>query len=66
MTKRYRNGKFLEQNATFEMESSVTGTKIIPMTPRWDTYTDEFNHWDYEQVPINHFDDFENLLDELP
>jgi hypothetical protein len=66
MVKKFRNGRTIEQNSTFEMESSVTGTKIIPMTPRWDTHTDEFNHWDYEPVPINHFDDFENLLDELP
>lgn len=65
MIKKFRNGKVIEQNATFEMETNVVGTKVIPMTPRWDTYTDEFNHYDYEQVPVNHLE-YDNLLDELP
>ena len=64
MIKRYRSGKVVEQNATFEIDLD-NGTRVIPMTPRWDHRTDEFNTWQYdilEQVP-NLENDF---WDELP
>ena len=64
MIKRYRSGKVVEQNATFEIDLD-NGTRVIPMTPRWDYRTDEFNNWQYdilEQVP-NPVNDF---WDELP
>ena len=64
MIKRYRSGKVVEQNATFEIDLD-NGTRVIPMTPRWDHRTDEFNNWQYdilEQVP-NLENDF---WDELP
>lgn len=54
MIKRYRSGKVVEQNATFEIDLD-NGTRVIPMTPRWDYRTDEFNNWQYdilEQVPV--------------
>ena len=64
MIKRYRSGKVVEQNATFEIDLD-NGTRVIPMKPRWDYRTDEFNNWQYdilEQVP-NPVNDF---WDELP
>ena len=64
MIKRYRSGKVVEQNATFEIDLD-NGTRVIPMTPRWDYRTDEFNNWQYdilEQVP-NPVNDF---WDDLP
>ena len=64
MIKRYRSGKVVEQNATFEIDFD-NGTKVIPMTPRWDHRTDEFSNWQYDileqiQVPDREF------WDELP
>jgi hypothetical protein len=54
MIKKYRSGKVIEQNATFEIDFD-NGTRVLPMTPRWDHRTDEFNNWQYdilEQVPV--------------
>jgi len=54
MIKRYRSGKVIEQNATFELDFDK-GTRVIPMTPIWDHRTDEFNNWQYdilEQAPF--------------
>ena len=64
MIKRYRSGKVVEQNATFEIDFD-NGTRVIPMTPRWDHKTDEFSNWQYDileqiQVPDREF------WDELP
>ena len=64
MIKRYRSGKVVEQNATFEIDLD-NGTRVIPMTPRWDHRTDEFNNWQYdilEQVPVP----VNDFWDELP
>lgn len=64
MIKRYRSGKVVEQNATFEIDFD-NGTRVIPMTPRWDHRTDEFNNWQYdilEQVPVPD----REFWDELP
>ena len=70
LIKKYRSGKVIEQQATFD-EMSVRdkrdGPRIINMTPQWDTYTPELSYWDEEMVPIlpiRDYDDF--LLDELP
>ena len=65
MTKRYRNGKVTEQFSTFEVDDFDNGPRVIPMTPRWNYDTLEFNHWqneilDMQQVPVNDF------WDELP
>jgi hypothetical protein len=64
LTKRYRNGKITEQFSTFEIDFD-NGTRVIPMTPRWNYETLEFNSWqneilDMQQVPVNDF------WDELP
>lgn len=64
MIKRYRSGKVVEQNATFEIDLD-NGTRVIPMTPRWDYRTDEFSNWQYdilEQVPVPD----REFWDELP
>lgn len=64
MIKTYRSGKVIEQNATFELDFD-NGTRVIPMIPRWDHKTDEFNNWQYnilEQVPIP----VNDFWDELP
>lgn len=64
MIKKYRSGKLIEQNATFEIDFD-NGTRVLPMTPRWDHRTDEFNNWQYdilEQVPVP----VNDFWDELP
>jgi hypothetical protein len=70
LIKKYRSGKVIEQQATFD-EMSVRDKRDVPriinMTPQWDTYTPELSYWDEEMVPIlpiRDYDDF--LLDELP
>ena len=71
LIKKYRSGKVIEQQATFD-EMSVSekrdGPRIINMTPQWDTYTPELQNWqneilDLERVPVRDYDDW---LDELP
>ena len=70
MVKKYRSGKVIEQQATFD-EMSVRdkrdGPRIINMTPQWDTNTPELSYWQNELL----MNDFENELvndfwDELP
>jgi hypothetical protein len=71
LIKKYRSGKVIEQQATFD-EMSVSekryGSRIINMTPQWDTYTPELQNWqnellDYEMIPVR---DYDNWLDDLP
>jgi hypothetical protein len=45
MIKKYRSGKEIEQQATFDNETEVNGSKIISMVPHWDTYTPELSYW---------------------
>ena len=71
LIKKYRSGKVIEQQATFD-EMSVSEkryeSRIINMTPQWDTYTPELSYWqndmlmalEQEGVPVN------NWFDELP
>jgi len=51
MVKSYRNGKKTEQIATFEIEFE-NGTKVIPMTPRWNYQTEEFRPWQNELLEL--------------
>ena len=71
MVKKYRTGKVIEQQATFD-EMSVrdkgNGPRVVQMTPQWDTYTPELSYWqneilDYNEVPVR---DFNEWIDELP
>ena len=67
MVKKYRSGKVIEQESTFR-SSEHKGTKVIAMTPQWDTYTPELQTWqnellDYNEIPVGNFNDW---LDELP
>ena len=71
LIKKYRSGKVIEQQATFD-EMSVSEkryeSRIINMTPQWDTYTPELSYWqneilDYNEVPVR---DFNEWIDELP
>jgi hypothetical protein len=67
MVKKYRSGKVIEQESTFR-SSEHKGTKVIAMTPQWDTYTPELSYWqneilDYNEVPVR---DFNEWFDELP
>ena len=71
MVKKYRTGKVIEQQATFD-EMSVrdksNGPRVVQMTPQWDTYTPELSYWqndmlmalEQEAIPVN------NWFDELP
>jgi len=71
LIKKYRSGKVIEQEATFD-EMSVrdkgNGPRVVPMTPQWDTYTPELSYWqndmlmalEQEAIPVN------NWFDELP
>ena len=71
LIKKYRSGKVIEQHATFD-EMSVHEkryeSRIINMTPQWDTYTPELSYWqdelvEYNEVPVR---DFNEWIDELP
>ncbi len=67
MIKKYRSGKVIEQESTFR-SLEHEGTKVIAMTPQWDTYTPELSYWqndmlmalEQEVIPDN------NWFDELP
>jgi hypothetical protein len=64
MVKTYRSGKVIEQESTFR-SLEHEGTKVIAMTPQWDTYTPELSYWQNEildqvEIPLN------NWIDELP
>ena len=71
LIKKYRSGKVIEQQATFD-EMSVrekgNGSRIINMTPQWNTYTPELQNWqndilmglEQERIPVY------NWLDDLP
>jgi hypothetical protein len=67
MVKKYRSGKIIEQESTFRsMEHK--GTKVIAMTPQWDTYTPELSYWQNEilddyAIPVRDYGDW---LDDLP
>jgi hypothetical protein len=67
MVKKYRSGKVIEQESTFR-SSEHKGTKVIAMTPQWDTYTPELQTWqndilDDYAIPVL---DYDNWVDELP
>ena len=72
MVKKYRSGKVIEQQATFDEMTVVDKYhdvgRIVNMTPQWDTYTPELSYWqndmlmalEQEAIPVN------NWFDELP
>jgi hypothetical protein len=67
LVKKYRSGKVIEQESTFR-SLEHEGTKVIAMTPRWDTYTPELSYWqdeivEYNEVPVRDFDEW---FDDLP
>jgi hypothetical protein len=67
LIKKYRSGKVIEQESTFR-SLEHEGTKVVAMTPQWDTYTPELSYWqneilDYDEVPVR---DFNEWIDELP
>jgi hypothetical protein len=71
MIKKYRSGKEIEQQATFDNETEVNESKIISMVPHWDTYTPELSYWDdlpnwneYRPmgIPVEPNLEFEDLL----
>jgi hypothetical protein len=73
LIKKYRNGKVIEQQATFRSLENE-GIKVIAMTPQWDTYTPELSYWqneilDFPQLepPMDYQNEnYFNILDELP
>jgi len=65
MIKKYRSGKEIEQQATFDNETEVNGSKIISMVPHWDTYTPELSYWQNEILGFD-MPAYDNLFDELP
>ena len=65
MIKKYRSGKEIEQQATFDNEKNVNGSKIISMVPHWDTYTPELSYWQNEILGFD-MPAYDNLFDELP
>jgi hypothetical protein len=72
MIKKYRSGKEIEQQATFDNDTAVNGPKIVSMVPHWDTYTPELSYWQNELpnwdeyrpmgIPVEPNLDFEDLL----
>jgi hypothetical protein len=64
MVKKYRNGKTVEQEATFK-SLEHDGTKVIAMTPHWNYPTPELQNWQndilYHQ-DYQHLDFVEDLL----
>jgi hypothetical protein len=65
MVKKYRNGKTVEQEATFK-SLEHEGTKVIAMTPHWDVSTPELQNWQNDLLgfdfdPVQH-----NWIDDLP
>ena len=70
LIKKYRSGKVIEQQATFDEMSVIDKRdepRIINMTPKWDTNTPELSYWQNELL----MNDFENEIvndfwDELP
>ena len=70
LIKKYRSGKVIEQQATFD-EMSVREkryeSRIINMTPQWDTCTPELSYWDEGMVPVRDYDNYvDDFFDELP
>jgi hypothetical protein len=68
MIKKYRNGKEVSQQATFNEQSSLVSTRILPMVPYWENPTPELQTWqnnllEQDEVPVLNFD---NWIDELP
>jgi hypothetical protein len=64
LVKEYRTGKVIEQESTFR-SLEHEGTKVIAMTPQWDTYTPELSYWQNEildqyEIPLN------DWIDDLP
>jgi hypothetical protein len=55
MIKKYRSGKEIEQQATFDNDTEVNGSKIISMVPHWDTYTPELSYWQNELPNWNEY-----------
>jgi hypothetical protein len=64
LIKKYRSGKVIEQESTFR-SLEHEGTKVIAMTPRWDTYTPELSYWQNEILGFD-MPAYDNLFDELP
>jgi hypothetical protein len=65
MIKKYRSGKEIEQQATFDNDTAVNGPKIVSMVPHWDTYTPELSYWQNEILGFD-IPAYDNLFDELP
>ena len=65
MIKKYRSGKEIEQQATFDNDTAVNGPKIVSMVPHWDTYTPELSYWQNEILEFD-IPAYDNLFDELP
>ena len=65
LVKKYRNGRTVEQEATFK-SLEHEGTRVIAMTPHWDVSTPELQTWQNELLgfdfdPVQH-----NWIDDLP
>jgi len=73
LVKKYRNGRTVEQEATFK-SLEHEGTRVIAMTPHWDVSTPEPQTWQNEILDFPQLEppmDYENenyfnILDELP
>jgi hypothetical protein len=57
LIKKYRNGRTIEQESTFR-SLEHEGTRVIAMTPYWDTYTPELQNW---QNDILYHQDYQYL-----
>jgi hypothetical protein len=57
LIKKYRNGRTIEQESTFR-SLEHEGTRVIAMTPHWDTYTPELQNW---QNDILYHQDYQYL-----
>ena len=65
LVKKYRNGRTVEQEATFK-SLEHEGTRVIAMTPHWDVSTPELQNWQNDLLGLDFAPAQHNWLDDLP
>ena len=69
MTKKYRNGKEVEQQSKFDKFEGIDKVRIISLTPKWNTETPELQNWQNDILNLDYFNRNImpiDILDELP
>jgi len=65
LVKKYRNGRTVEQEATFK-SLEHEGTRVIAMTPHWDVSTPELQNWQNDLLELDFVPGQYNWIDDLP